>query len=85
MKVDPRAAVFKKGVRVRIMTDHFKGQNQCGTVLEDGDRARTGMQDTLKVRLDDVEKRRHRYYHWTSLEKLGAVDLLGGLVDARPR
>ena len=78
-RVDPRAAAFKKGDRVRVLIEHFAGKDQRATVVEDGDKAKSMMGGTIRVALDGVKKRRVRYYDWTSLEKLDAVSLLGEL------
>lgn len=76
---NPRAQAFKKGTRVRILTDHWKGKDQRATVKEEGG-ARSYHRDQVKVKLDGVHKKRTtRFYHWTSLERLGVVDQLGEL------
>ncbi len=75
---NPRAAAFKKGDRVRLLTMHWLGKDARGTVKEDGGQ-RSYPRDHVKVKIDGVHKYRTRLYHWTSLEKISVVDLLGEL------
>lgn len=65
--------MFRPGERVRVITEYWRGKDQRGTVLEYGKRIR-GM---AKVRLDNIQRKKIRLYHRTSLEHLHALEILG--------